>query len=1169
MIMENTSYYKKTEQKLSATKRRMYLLEALSGIFISIGTFALANTLFSALEHFGNFSSVVRLIFYGLIWLSLIVPFGILSVPALLKLLGVSKSIQFDELALRIGWFYPDVQDRLSNSLQLVARSKSLQGISSSLIEASFQEVYKVSENKDFNVIIDKKKARNSFFFMIGALILTFFIFFISSNSLFSAMNRIQNWEQSYTPPPPYTLKIQPKYQKILKNSNVRITVKADGVPPESIKLFVREAASTEFDSYTLQLDTSNTFNYYFTNIKSSFEFYAESDWIGEAIRTDTGKIIVYDKPEIRSINGEVHFPSYTHLNARQINEQNADITALRGSQVNFNISANKKLSSAKIYFLSQTNSKDSSAKQDTSIIPLSVNQNIASGSMRLAKSGSYFFKVYDTNNEENDQPVQYGVIVLQDEYPSVRLNQPMYDIKLNDDAIIPMQIGISDDYGFSYLKLYYRLAYSKFSEPDKDFHSINIPIIYNGLNVEIPFVWNLKQLDIVPNDRFEFFVEVADNDVVSGPKTARSQVLTAILPSLEDILAENENQQENIQKEINNLAKDVKEIQKDAENLQRDLQKNPDQKQLNWEQQKKTQDLLKKQENITQKMEDLQKQLNQSTEQLNQNKLLSPETLQKFMELQKLMKEINSPELKKLQNSIQEAMKNLSKEDLDKALKNFKFSEEQFRLSIERTMKILQRLQLEQKIDALNRKAEKLQDSQEELKNQANSKNLSKEQQNEIAKKQDQLKKDVESLNKDLQEAEQLMNKMKDEDMPMAELQEAQEALQSQDTQDQMEQASSEMQKGNQSKASNSMQKASKNLANFKQKMQKLRDEMAKRSSEESIRQMQKAVSDMMKISKDQEQLLNKLSKIDYNSAMLPSLGQEQMGNFENLMRVAQRLSELGEKSFGVTPQMADDISSALQNMTEAMDNFTDRKIPNITKSQQKALGDMNSALAQMEQMLSQMKQSNGSCPNPGGSGQPQEGMGTSSGFSQRLQQLAAQQQAINQMMKQMMEGSGSNGQSGSLSQEQQATQYQRLQRDQSQAQKTIQQLLDEQKQFTTPEGQRMKNELQDLQKQIKENIDDVQQNGVRPDALKKQEKIMVRLLDLYNSMNEKDFENKRESRSGEFFNMQSPNELDFTNQETRKAIMDDILKQSEKDYTIDYRNLIKLYFEQLNKKE
>jgi len=68
----------------------------------------------------------------------------------------------------------------------------------------------------------------------------------------------------------------------------------------------------------------------------------------------------------------------------------------------------------------------------------------------------------------------------------------------------------------------------------------------------------------------------------------------------------------------------------------------------------------------------------------------------------------------------------------------------------------------------------------------------------------------------------------------------------------------------------------------------------------------------------------------------------------------------------------MAEEISSALQNMTEAMDNFTDRKIPNITKSQQQALGDMNSALAQMEQMLSQMKQSNGSCPNPGGSGQP-----------------------------------------------------------------------------------------------------------------------------------------------------------------------------------------------------
>jgi hypothetical protein len=1163
--MEDISYYKKTEKKLSATKRKMYLLDALAGLFIAIGTFALATTIFSVLEHFGNFSSAVRLVFYGLIWLSAIVPFGIFSVPSLLKLLGISKSIQFDELALRIGWYYPDVQDRLSNSLQLVSRSKSLQGISRSLIEASFQEAYKASEGKDFNVIIDKKKFQRSLFYMIGALLLTVVIFATSSNSLFSAMNRIQNWNTSYTPPAPYTLKIQPKYQKILKNSNLRITVKADGVPPESIKLYVKEEASNEYDSYTLQLDTSNTYNYYFTNIKSTFEFYAEADWLGKPVRTDTGKIVVYDKPEIRSINGEVHFPSYTHISPRPINEQNGDITALRGSQVNFQISANKELRSAKIYFLNST--KDSTTKKDTSVISLAVNKNTASGSMSIINSGSYYFKVYDKNNEENEQPVQYGVIVMQDEYPAVRLIQPMYNVKLTDDAILPMQIGITDDYGFSYLKLYYRLAYSEFSEPDKEFRSVKIPIIYNGLSVEIPFVWNLKQLDIVPNDRYEFFVEVADNDIISGPKTARSQILTAILPSLEDVLTENESKQENIQQDINKLTQEVSDIKKDAENLQRDLQKNPNQKQLNWEQQKKAEDILKRQEKVMQKMEDLQKQLSQSTQEMNQNKLISQETLQKYLELQKLMKEINSPELQKLQNKIQEALKNISKEDMEKALKNFTFNEEQFKQSIERTMKILQRLQLEQKIDALNRRAEKLQESQEELKNQANQKNLSKEQQQDIAKKQEQLQKEVQSIDKELQEIEKLMNKVQDEDMPKAELKDAEQALQSENTQEQMQEASEQMQKGNQNKASNSMQKASKNLADFKQKMQKLRDEMAKRSSEEAIRQMQKAVSDMMEVSKDQEQLLEKLSKIDYNSALLPQLGQAQQKNFENLMRIAQRLSELSEKSFGVTPQMAEEISSALQNMNEAMENFTDRKIPNITKSQKQALGDINSALAQMQEMLSQMKKSNGSCPNPGGSGQPQQGSGGNSGFSQRLQQLAAQQQAINEMMRQMMEGNGKNGQNGNISPEAQS-QYQRLQMDQTQAQKTIDQMLQEQKQFSTPEGQKLKSELLDLQKEMRENIEDVKQYGVRPEALKRQERIMVRLLDLYNSTNERDFENRRESRSGGVFNLQSPDEIDFSNQETRKAIIDDIMKQSEKDYTIDYRNLIKSYFEQLDKK-
>jgi hypothetical protein len=346
---------------------------------------------------------------------------------------------------------------------------------------------------------------------------------------------------------------------------------------------------------------------------------------------------------------------------------------------------------------------------------------------------------------------------------------------------------------------------------------------------------------------------------------------------------------------------------------------------------------------------------------------------------------------------------------------------------------------------------------------------------------------------------------------------------------------------------------------------MQKLKDEMSKRSSKESIKQMQKAISDMLQLSKNQENLLNKTQKTDFNSTLLPNLAREQLNQFEGLLRVGERLAELSEKSFAVTPEMGNEIASGLQEMSNAIENFTDRKVQQITESQSKALGSMNNAIGQMQQMLNAMQQSNGSCPNPGGSGQSGSS-GSSSGMGERLQQLAAQQQAINQMMQQMMSGSGGGAGGGGMSQEQKAN-YQRVMQNQNQAQKTMQQLQEEAKKYSnTPDGKKLQNELDKLQKEMQETMNDVKQNGVRQETMKKQEKILSKLLDLYDSQNEKEFEKRREAKEGKTFNLNSPDDIDFSKQEGRKALMEQILRQSSKQYSIDYQNLINNYFKNLN---
>ena len=56
---------------------------------------------------------------------------------------------------------------------------------------------------------------------------------------------------------------------------------------------------------------------------------------------------------------------------------------------------------------------------------------------------------------------------------------------------------------------------------------------------------------------------------------------------------------------------------------------------------------------------------------------MLSQETMQKYQELQKLMQEVRSPQLERLQKMREEALKHLTPDEIKKALEEAKFDEE------------------------------------------------------------------------------------------------------------------------------------------------------------------------------------------------------------------------------------------------------------------------------------------------------------------------------------------------------------------------------------------------------------------------------------------------------------------------------------------------------------
>lgn len=1151
-MAESRALYIELLEKLRSTRRKERTLTLSSALLKTATVAILLLLLVSLVETFAHGNIAFRSFLAGF-WALGTLAAGVFYLGKIV----LKKSHTEEQMAMRVGRVYPEIEDRLCNALQLFSGIEQERGTSNTLALAAFQNVAVTAREKDFDAVIDKEEPKRALYTFFGALVLTLALFAGFQSSLGAGLGRVVNFQKSFLPPAPFTISIEPRSKNILRGEKASITVIAKGQIPEIVVLKIREEQQEEFDSYTLRSDSAGIFLYEIGALKRSVEFYAEVPWLTEFVRTDVGRITVSDRPMIRSLSGRLTPPGYTGLASQQLSEQAADISALRGSRAEFQVLANKDLASAEIILLKNRAVSDSlkTTAADTARIPLKVSGRQANGGFNVSASGTYYFLLKDKNGETNPEPVRYSVTALNDGFPTISLIEPSTDAQVGEDAMLPLKVAITDDYGFAALQVKYRLAESKYAKAEENFKTINVPLAQGQTAQEVPYLWDLGSTGITPGDRYEFFVEVFDNDRASGPKSAKTSVLSVRLPSLDEILNEADKEQEQIAKDLEKVFKSAEEVRKEAEELQRELMKNQ-QKPLDWKDKKKAEELMKKQQDLQKKMEDVQQQLQETTEKLQQNNVLSPETLQKYMELQKLMKQVNSQELQKYMEKMQQMMQQMTPEQMQQAMKNFQFNEEEFKKGLERTMKLLQRMQAEQKTDALTKRAEELQKKQEDLQKQAENTNpQDKAKRDELAKQQDQLQKDMDALQKEMKELEDLMKEI-GKDMPMQEMDKAKQELNSEETQQQMEQAEQDMQKGDMQSAQKKQEKAKDNLKKFAQQMKKMKKEMQKNSSKEAVREMQRSINDMLALSKQEEQLKRESQSMDPNSTKFQQNAQQQAKLKQSLNDVANRMAQLSQKSFAVTPEMAQEIGTALKEMQEATQELSNRQGQQAGQSQNEAMAAMNRATMQMQDAMNKMQgQGEGEGEGEGeGQGQGKGGQG----FMQKMQQAAQQQQGINQSMQQM-------GQGGQLSPQQQA-EMGRLAGQQGRVQKSIQELAKEQKQ--SGGDKKALGDLEKLAQDMQEVMSDMQSGNITEATRQRQEKILSRLLDASRSMNERDFEKQRESQSGKDVLRNSPSALDLNTKEGKERAMQELMRSIQQGYSKDYEALIRQYFEALNKK-
>ncbi|MFZ5980288.1 MAG: DUF4175 family protein [Candidatus Zixiibacteriota bacterium] len=1120
--MTEVKSIKALEQRLKniLCKQRLVLFSA--GILSTVAVVMLTSLVFSLLAN-----AVVLPVWLKITLLSLAgaVTLTVFWKWSLKKLLGG----HIDQVALALEERNPDFKGRLIATVQF-ARSKTMAGYSRELIDATVRQALEKTDRINFDeAVILYPVWKASRIFGVAAILAILMLvllpgFFSYAYEVFSNPTTV------IAPPLAYRLTPVPASSEWVRFRDIEIGAALFGqrLPDEAI-IYHRLAGGSwqksKIDLKTVKRQSSAagdslSFGITLRQVNKSFDYYVEAG----RIRTDVQQINVVDRPRVNKINLAIFYPDYTGLAPATINENNGSFSAVVGSRVNMKIETNLPVETAELVF------------DDSSRIPLKVLDKFGEVSLLVEKSRAYYIYLRDHLGEKNPDPIEYYITAVPDEFPAIDVVRPGFDVNLNDEMILPLKVRIFDDYGFSSLVLKYT-AVSQ-GRPSEE----NVAVLHFSDRIktegDIEFNWDMDKFNLFPGDYVLYYFEVADNDRISGPKITQSRQYIARLPSLDEMLAETEGESRERISGVEQLLKTGEELNERLKNVARKLDsQNKKLDQSDWQQQKELESISGRNQEILQKVQEMSEQMNQSLEKMKENALLSRQIMEKLEEIRKLFQEVATPEMMEAQEKLMEALKNMDRQELQDAMKQFQLSQEEMLQRLERTLSLLKKMQLEQKMEAMILKAEELAKRQEGMNQKTGISD--KEQLPLLSQPEKDIKSGLEALKQEVSELWEVMKEAGMDQKP--ETEKFAEAVEQTDADKNMENMAQSLDRQEKQESIQQGEQALSKLLVMIDEMQKQQMAMSGNDTEAVKRAMRRAIDDANYLSNKQEELLKEAASMNPGSVVVRDLASAQQDIMSSCAGLKNTIAELGKVSPFIAAELEMLVNDAVFDMQEAMTQLDAKQGRNAVSSQTEAMVNLNKAGVRLLESLENQKQ----CDKAGNCDKNMS----------MMESLCNKQNALNQKTSNQC-----NNPQPIPGQEGGREALKRLAGEQGAIRKSLEQL---QQEFGN--SRQILGRLDDIAREMKKVEEDMAEGAIGQETTERQLKIYSRMLEASRSLQRKDFSEQRQAVTAKDQIFYLPPALSSDILNDRLKFEDKLRQYLGDNYPAQYEEQIKAYFRAL----
>ncbi len=1083
-------------------------------------------------EYISYFSSTIRAIFfYGFIIVT-IFSFGLLVGRPFLQTLHILSRMSYEKAAQIIGSYFPEIDDKLLNAIQLNEQVATCQPEKTDLLLACIEQRTLEMKKFHFSLAINWQKTKRYLKYALIPILLLICLFVFNNQLITKPTQRIVQYGQYFEKPAPYSFIITNEKLQVFENENFTISVKIEGEEmPEEVFIKIDNA------DFQMQKMAINQYCYELKNVQKTTSFTIFS----QEVYSQAYELQVLPQPILISFVMIMDYPTYTGKPNEKI-ENNSDIIVPQGTIITWDFYSRN--TDAIIF------------KHQEKIDTLVSEKDKTSFKLRLMSNLEYNIININSFMQNKDSAVCF-VHVVADQYPTIAITT------MNDSVFADRYYfrgNIKDDYGFENLYFVYQIKdKDKVFEPQK----INIDIEKQSVVQDFYYYFDAQTLNLSPGQQVEFYFEIWDNDAVNGSKVSKTNTEIFYLPSLDEIHQQTANSNKQVKSDIENLLKESEKILSQIDNLKKEMLNH---NQPTWQEKKDMENLLKQLQNIRQQGEAIVQEQKKQEHINTQYNDLNQEIIDKQKELQRRFDDLFNDEMKSMMQEMQMLLnQNMDKNKMNQMIDNIKTNTEEINKSLDRQLELFKQLEIESKMDNIISQSLQMAEKEEQLAEKTSKDN----QNNQLLEEQKDINQQFETLKSDLQQIEEL-NKNLEDAYHLDTINTLKKEIENK-----LNQATEQLKQKQNKKAAQTQKEAAEKMKELAQEIENQMIENEDENLGEDIQTIRQTLDNIVLASFSQEENLQKMNVTQVNQPAMRDIILQQYKLKDKLKLIEDSISAVARRQIMVEPFITKQIRTITQAQTdimEMMNNSQEQMMMwyygtnygrQIAAKQQFIMTSLNDLALMLAESLKKMqdKQNQGSSSGckKGNCNSDKQGKQASKSGTKAMKTMRQMQEQLNKQLEEMRKQMQQGGQQQSTQQGGQQSLSEQFARMAAQ-QEAIRKMMQDYQSQLKKDGKGYDGQIDRMLKEMEQTERELVNKILNQQTINRQQQIMTRLLQSEKAEMQREQDEQRQSTQAKDHPRSIPPA--YIEQELKKHKETELYKTIPPTLNRFYRDKVNAYF-------